>query len=125
MIRRTCKISKTNSFFLFGPRGAGKTTLIQEQFSPEQALYVDLLDDELMDQLMLDFSRFRAMIDHPDEAHKSVIVDEVQKLPKILNVVQQQIQSQKRQFILTGSSSRRLKQAGANLLAGRAWVYHY
>ena len=51
-------------------------------------------------------------------------MDEVQKLPRLLDIIHAQIQKKKRQFILTGSSSRRLKQRGTNLLAGRAWVYH-
>ena len=124
MIRRTCKLSKTNSFFLFGPRGSGKTTLIQEQFPNDHALYLDLLDVDLMDQLLLDPGRFRQIIDSPEHVDKLVIVDEVQKFPKLLDVVHSQIQKRKRQFILTGSSSRKLKQQGTNLLAGRAWVYN-
>lgn len=124
MIRRSLKLSKSNSFFLFGPRGVGKTTLISEQFDASKALYVDLLDDVLVDRLLLDFSRFAALVDDPVHRSKAVIVDEVQKFPKILNVAHQQIQARKRQFILTGSSSRRLKQTGSNLLAGRAWVYN-
>jgi len=109
---------------LFGPRGAGKTTMILEQFSSEKAVYVDLLEIDLMDQLLLDPSRFKQIIDSSENYHKSVIVDEVQKFPRILDVVHSQIQTRKRQFILTGSSSRRLKQQSANLLAGRAWVYN-
>jgi predicted AAA+ superfamily ATPase len=124
MIPRLCNLSKRNSFFLFGPRGTGKTTLIQQQFPPDKAIYLNLLDDSLLDQLLLDFSRFVDLIDQPNERHKAVVVDEVQKYPKILNVAHKQIQERKRQFILTGSSSRKLKQAGANLLAGRAWLYH-
>jgi predicted AAA+ superfamily ATPase len=124
MIRRLCNFTKSNSFFLFGPRGAGKTTLILDQFSSEKAVYVDLLEIDLMDQLLMDPSRFKQIIDSPENYHKSVIVDEVQKFPRILDVVHSQIQSRKRQFILTGSSSRRLKQQNSNLLAGRAWVYN-
>jgi predicted AAA+ superfamily ATPase len=124
MIRRKCNLSKSNSFFLFGPRGVGKTTLIQEQFASDRVLYLDLLDIELMDQLLLDPGRFRQIIDSPEHIEKPVIVDEVQKFPKILDVVHGQIQKRKRQFILTGSSSRKLKQQSSNLLAGRAWVYN-
>jgi len=124
MILRSLNLPKSNSFFLFGPRGVGKTTLIKSQFDPATSIYIDLLDDVLVDQLLLDFSRFTAMIDAPDNVHKSVVIDEVQKFPKILNVAHQQIQARKRQFILTGSSSRRLKQQGSNLLAGRAWIYN-
>jgi predicted AAA+ superfamily ATPase len=124
MIPRICNLSKSNSFFLLGPRGSGKTTLIRSAFSDKDALYINLLDDRLMDEYMLDFGRFVDTIDHPDVRNKSVIVDEVQRMPKILNVAHTQIQERKRQFILTGSSSRKLKQTGANLLAGRAWMYH-
>ena len=124
MLPRLCNLSKSNSFFLFGPRGPGKTTLIRSQFSDQQAVYVNLLDNSLMDQLLLDATRFIDIIDSPENRAKSVIIDEVQKLPQLLNVAHTQIQERKRQFILTGSSSRKLKQAGANLLAGRAWLYH-
>ncbi|MCX6109812.1 MAG: AAA family ATPase [Proteobacteria bacterium] len=124
MLPRLCNLTKSNSFFLFGPRGSGKTTLIRSQFSDQQAVYVNLLDNSLMDQLLLDATRFIDIIDSPENRAKSVIIDEVQKLPQLLNIAHTQIQERKRQFILTGSSSRKLKQAGANLLAGRAWLYH-
>ncbi len=124
MIPRLCNLSKSNSFFLFGPRGTGKTTLIRSQFSDQRAVYVNLLDNTIMDQLLLDATRFIDIIDSPENRAKSVIIDEVQKLPQLLNIAHTQIQERKRQFILTGSSSRKLKQAGANLLAGRAWLYH-
>ena len=124
MIPRLCNLSKSNSFFLFGPRGTGKTTLIRNQFPNENAVYVNLLDNTLMDQLLLDSTRFIDLIDSAENRLKSVIIDEVQKMPQLLNIAHTQIQERKRQFILTGSSSRKLKQAGANLLAGRAWLYH-
>ena len=124
MIPRLCNLSKSNSFFLFGPRGTGKTTLIRNQFPNENAVYVNLLDNTLMDQLLLDSTRFIDLIDSAENRLKSVIIDEVQKMPQLLNIAHTQIQERKRQFILTGTSSRKLKQAGANLLAGRAWLYH-
>ena len=73
---------------------------------------------------MLDSFRFTAMIDSPENRGKRVIIEGVQKIPSLLDIVHSQIQRRKRQFVLTGSSSRRLKQKGTNLLAGRAWVYH-
>ena len=122
MIKRLLKLPETNSFFLFGPRGAGKTSLLETRYSESDSLFVDLLDLKVFDQLTLDRSRFEAIIDDPKNINKRVIIDEVQKLPKLLDVVHSQIQKRKRQFILTGSSSRKLKQGGTNLLAGRAWV---
>lgn len=124
MIKRECKPSTINSFFLFGPRGVGKTTLLEAFFSPQDSLSIDLLDPATFGDLTLDPARFTAIIDSPEHITKRVIVDEIQKLPSLLDVVQSQIQRRKRQFVLTGSSSRRLKQKGTNLLAGRAWVYN-
>jgi predicted AAA+ superfamily ATPase len=105
MIRRTCKLSKSNSFFLFGPRGVGKTTLVSEVFAAKKPCVIDLLDAELFDQLTLDPARFKQIIDSPQYLNVPVVIDEVQKLPRLLDVVHSQIQKRKRQFILTGSSS--------------------
>ncbi len=124
MIQRLLNSSKTNSYFLFGPRGVGKTTFLSSLYNSSDTLFVDLLDIGLMDELLLDSSRFKALIDQPQHSHKRVVIDEIQKYPRLLDVVHQQIQKKKRQFILTGSSSRRLKQEGVNLLAGRAWTYN-
>ncbi|MEQ1664137.1 MAG: AAA family ATPase [Bdellovibrionales bacterium] len=124
MIQRTSKLSNSHSFFLFGPRGSGKTTLLSQQFSELDTIFVDLLDIGFLDELLLDSNRFVALIDSKENVGKRVVIDEIQKFPKLLDVVHSQIQKRKRQFILTGSSSRRLKQQGSNFLAGRAWVYN-
>jgi predicted AAA+ superfamily ATPase len=124
MIKRSCNLSKTNSFFLFGPRGCGKSTLLQSDFSAQDTLFIDLLDIEFFDNLMLDPGRFERVIEAKDVINKRVVIDEIQKMPRLLDIVHRQIQRQKRQFIMTGSSARKLKQAGTNLLAGRAWIYN-
>lgn len=124
MIKRSVILSKTNSFFLFGSRGSGKSTLLQEFYPKKDTLFIDLLNIELLDDLMLDLGRFERLINAPESRHKRVVIDEIQKFPRLLDVVHQQIQKTKRQFIMTGSSARKLKQAGTNLLAGRAWLYH-
>lgn len=124
MIQRSSKLSKTNSFFLFGPRGCGKTTWLKHIFHASETLYLDLLDLDLYDQLILEPGRFQKIIQQSEHRQKRVVIDEVQRLPKLLDVVHSEIQKTKRQFVMTGSSARRLKQSGVNLLAGRAWVYN-
>lgn len=103
------------SFFLFGPRSTGKTTLIQQ--SLKKAQVVDLLHSTTFSTLLRNPSALEEMILQPDEI---VVIDEVQKLPEILDEVQRLIQKKNIRFLLTGSSARKLKHGGANLLAGRA-----
>lgn len=110
------------SFFLFGPRGTGKSTWMQALFP--KALYLNLLLSALRE-------KFRA---YPDELIKEVaalpkpavvIIDEVQKVPDLLAVVHTLIEQKLGlQFILTGSSARKLKRGGADLLGGRALIKH-
>ena len=121
MIERRCRLPKRQSCFLFGARGSGKTTLLQQQL-PKNTLFFDLLDPELQHELSLEPNRFLSRIHASPKS--CVVIDEVQKLPILLDLVHQQIQKNKRHFILTGSSARRLKQKGTNLLAGRAWIYN-
>ena len=105
------------SFFLFGMRGAGKSTWARRAF-PEAHRF-DLLDEGLFQGYLRDARLFgRELLRIP--AGRSVVVDEVQRLPSLLNDVHRFIESHGLRFVLLGSSARRLKQAGTNLLAGRA-----
>lgn len=120
MLKRIINIPIKKSYFLFGPRGTGKSTLLAAIYRDQNPLVLDLLDLELVDELSLHPKRFMDRI-LSSEA-KIVIVDEVQKLPRLLDYVHSLIEKKQIQFILTGSSARRLKQKGTNLLAGRALV---
>lgn len=124
MFHRIVKLPEKHSFFLFGARGTGKSTLLRGLFGPEKALYLDLLDPELEQRLHDKPSLLRSLI--RESGLKIVVIDEVQKAIKLLDVVHALIEESKSEitFVLTGSSARKLKRGGANLLAGRAFWYN-
>jgi len=124
MVNRIVNLTKTNSFFLFGARGTGKTTLLKQRFNKSNALYIDLLDPDEEELFARTPVELKYRVEALSENQKWVIIDEIQKVPKLLNLVHKLIESTHRYFILTGSSSRKLKRGAANLLAGRAFVYH-
>ena len=105
------------SFFLFGMRGVGKSTWVRANFP--NATTLDLLDERLFQDLLADPSLFAQSIE-PLGAGDWVVVDEVQRLPALLNEVHRAIETKRLRFALLGSSARKLKAAGTNLLAGRA-----
>ena len=105
------------SFFLFGMRGVGKSTWARTTFG--DAAYVDLLDEGLYQDLLADPSLFAQSIAHLPPGAR-VVVDEIQRLPALLNEVHRLIETRRLRFALLGSSARKLKAAGTNLLAGRA-----
>jgi uncharacterized protein len=124
MFSRLRKLSKKHSFFLFGPRGTGKSTLLKEQFNQEDCLWLDLLDSTVEEPLSQRPGDLYAMVKALPPHVKYVVVDEIQKVPPLLDEVHRLIEEGDKIFILTGSSARKLKQAGVNLLAGRAFIYH-
>lgn len=119
MITRVLKPPTNKSFFLFGPRGTGKTMWVKTTFPG--SLYLDLLESATYIQLMATPSQLESFI--PPNFTGWVIIDEVQKIPELLNEVHRLIESKNIQFILTGSSARQLRKKGVNLLAGRALRY--
>lgn len=124
MFSRSIKIPENNSFFLFGARGTGKTHLLKERFRETPALYIDLLDPDQNETFNL---KPRALIEQLAALKAEtqwIIIDEIQKAPKLLDIVHQQIESSRFKFALTGSSARKLRHGSANLLAGRAFVFH-
>ena len=125
---RLCKPLLSNSFFLFGARSTGKTSLLRELFRdlPATEVYrLDLLDLEVEQRLALNPGLLAAEI--ALKKPRWVIIDEVQKLPALLNTVHAIIENPQlagTRFALTGSSARKLKRSGVNLLAGRSFVNH-
>ncbi len=119
MLARTLTVQPEKSFFLFGPRGTGKSTWIRSQLKP--ALLLDLLEAETWQRLLA----------HPGDLEKLVlaagpgpiVIDEVQRAPDLLNEVHRLIEKRGAVFALTGSSARKLRRGGVNLLAGRALTY--
>jgi len=106
---------KKRSYFLMGPRGVGKSTLI-EQTLPDAKIY-DLLDASVFQRLVRD----PTLISQETKPADVVVIDEIQKFPALLDEVQRLIVKRKQTFLLTGSSARKLRKGGANLLAGRAF----
>jgi predicted AAA+ superfamily ATPase len=110
----------SQSFFLFGPRGTGKTTWLRERLP--DALHVNLLRPEEYREMSARPERLRELVRGSPE-RRDVVVDEVQRVPSLLHVVHDILeQPDPPRFILTGSSARKLRRGGVDLLAGRAVV---
>ena len=105
------------SFFLLGPRGSGKSTWLRTTFP--DAHVIDLLSEETYQRLLASPGHFADEL-RSVPTGRWVIVDEVQRLPSLLNEVHRFIEQKRLRFVLCGSSARKLKRAGVNLLAGRA-----
>ncbi|MEW6184980.1 MAG: AAA family ATPase [Thermodesulfobacteriota bacterium] len=117
------KLPEGKSAFLWGPRKTGKTTYLKEAFP--NSLKYDLLQTDLF----LDFTkrpyllREQLLASSPQQLKEPIIIDEVQKVPQLLDEVHWLIENKGLRFLLCGSSARKLKRGKANLLGGRAWRY--
>jgi predicted AAA+ superfamily ATPase len=108
------------SFFLFGPRGTGKSTWLRQALP--DTVVVDLLQPDVARELAARPERLRDIV-HGARSGATVVIDEVQRVPDLLHVVHAVLESrERRRFVLTGSSARKLRRGGVNLLAGRAVV---
>ncbi len=122
---RSCNIllPPGQSAFLWGPRQTGKSTLLKQTFP--RSVSFDLLDSDVMLRFL---SRPRSLGEElkvfGDSARENpVVIDEVQKVPELLDEVHRLIESERISFVLCGSSARKLKRSGVNLLGGRAWTF--
>ena len=124
-IRRLIHIDlpKGQSAFLWGPRKTGKTTYLKATF-PDSLRY-DLLQTDLFLELTKRpfLLREQLLAADPRRMKEPIIIDEVQKVPQLLDEIHWLIENRKLRFILCGSSARKLKRGKVNLLGGRAWRY--
>jgi predicted AAA+ superfamily ATPase len=113
MLNRIIQVPE-QSFFLLGPRGGRKSTWLRTAFP--DAFVIDLLSEETYQRLLANPGQFADEL-RTVSTSRWVIVDEVQRLPNLLNEVHRFIEEKRLTFVLCGSSSRKLKRAGVNLLA--------
>lgn len=125
-IPRILEFNSNYSFFLFGPRQVGKTSLIKKLFSTDTTIFYNLLKINDFIRLQNNPDLLIEDIKSRDKKITHIVIDEVQKLPKILDLVHYALEELENppHFILTGSSARKLKQGNANLLGGRALNFY-
>jgi len=116
MFSRDLNPPVAQSYFLFGPRGSGKSAFVESFY--RDALFFDLLDAEVFNEFLASPRALSARV--PDGFDDWVVIDEVQKAPALLNEVHRLIEKRGLKFVLTGSNARRLRRGDVNLLAGRA-----
>jgi predicted AAA+ superfamily ATPase len=119
LLSRLITTQPGKSFFLFGPRGTGKSTWIRQQLEP--ALVVDLLEAQTWQRMLARPGDLAQLVEAAPPG--LVVIDEVQRAPELLNEVHRLIEVRGTVFGLTGSSARKLRRSGVNLLAGRALTY--
>jgi uncharacterized protein len=124
MFKRVLNTTKNNSFFLFGARGTGKTTYLKDIFDPGESMYIDLLEPATEDLYIRNPDRLEQHVSALPAKVEWILIDEIQKVPRLLDVAHMLIEATGKKFVLTGSSGRKLKRGATNLLAGRAFVYN-
>lgn len=126
MIHRHVNLSKLQSFFLFGARGVGKSTLLEAMLPRREHLWIDLLAPSQRFQYLRHPERLLEVWRGASEAQRRqgwIVIDEIQRVPQLLDVVHMGIEQHALKFALTGSSARKLRHGAANLLAGRALTF--
>lgn len=124
MFERFIQLSEKQSLFLFGARGVGKTTLLKSLTWLKDALMINLLEAKTENHFARNPDALGDIVRALPNNEPYVIIDEIQKLPKLLDIVHDLIETTNKIFILTGSSAKKLRHGGANLLAGRAILYN-
>ena len=121
-----CNILENKSLFLFGPRQTGKSSFIKNQLmNTDVAMFWTLLDGRLRLKVLADPSILRQEVEVRNLRDCIIIIDEIQKCPELLDEVHFLIEERNIRFLLTGSSARKLRSSGVNLLGGRATQRHF
>lgn len=119
-------VLKAKSLFLFGPRQTGKSSFIKNQILKEDvSLFWTLLDGRLRMRILADPGILRQEVELKNLHDCIIIIDEIQKCPDLLDEIHFLIEERNIKFLLTGSSARKLKNTGVNLLGGRATERHF
>ncbi len=122
MYKRSLNLPKNpqSSLFLWGPRQSGKTTLLKETYG--EAYYIDLLKNENLIRYLKAPQTFREEV-RARPSDQLIVLDEIQKVPSLLDEIHSLIEEERRVFVLCGSSARKLRRGHSNLLGGRALRY--
>lgn len=119
-------ILKKKSMFLFGPRQTGKSSFIKHQLLGDDiALFWTLLDGRLRMRILADPGILRQEVEMKNLRDCIIVIDEIQKCPELLDEIHFLIEDRNIHFLMTGSSARKLKNTGVNLLGGRATERHF
>ena len=123
MVLRYQKLKTRQNLFLFGARGTGKSTLLSQTFASGKRLWIDLLNYRQENLFSKNPDRLSFLL--AESKYKTVVIDEIQKVPKLLDIVHRETEKNPHiQFVMSGSSARQLKRGRANLLAGRAVAFY-
>ena len=122
MLNRLLNPLESQSFFLFGARGTGKTTFLKKAFITERSRYIDLLEASTFNTYHRDPDTLIGELNYQSSDIDWIIIDEFQKVPPLLDVIHKLIEEYGLKFALIGSSARKIRHGSANLLAGRAFV---
>jgi predicted AAA+ superfamily ATPase len=122
--QRTLQLPSDRNIILFGARSTGKSTLLKNTFQKDQCFWIDLLNFENEIKYLKNPSVLISEVQALDNGISHVIIDEIQKAPKLLDAVHYLIENIDKKFVITGSSARKLKAANVNLLAGRAFIFN-
>lgn len=112
-------LPSNRSAFLWGPRKTGKTTLLRQRFPT--AYFIDLLNYDLFLALSQRPTQLRQILEA--QPSKTVVIDEIQKIPHLMDEIHWLIENKGYQFIMSGSSARKFRRGNINLLGGRAWRF--